>query len=129
VLCSEEHRVDIDLHGPLPVGIGQFLDVAGDKDPGVVDQHREAAHGRVGLAERGDPLILLGDVEGKGEGDALAMGCVQRRGDFLGPRKVDVAQADFRTFLHEPARHRRAEPLGRAADERLLSGDACSSHR
>jgi hypothetical protein len=98
-------------------------------DAGVVEQDRDPAHGRVGLFQRLDPLVFLGDVQGEGEGRARAVGGVDLGRHGLGPGEVDVGEADLGAFLGEASRGRRAQALGPAGDEGLLAGDPARALR
>src|SRR5690606_9311425 len=70
-----------------------------------------------------DPLRLVGDVVGEGEGGAGVVGA-----DLLGQGpdavQIDVGEGDPGPLSGQHPRHRLAQPAGGAGDQGGLAGDA-----
>ena len=92
---AEEDAGQVDVEDPLPLGQRVVLDGPDVDDPGVVDQHVQAAE----FADRGGyrrlPIVRLGDVEVN-----ISNTVAELLGDHLALVVEDVAGHDFRALRH-----------------------------
>ena len=86
--APEPHPFQVDLHDQLPCGQGgvQHSSVVVGEDPGVVDEHVDAAVGVDGVVDHGGDLIFVGHVDSDGGGHAAIFGDgLSHRSRLVGP--------------------------------------------
>ena len=121
LLAAEEHRIDVDGKAAAPVLQRAAFDMAAHADAGVVDQHRQPAQVLFGRGNGAIPVFGAGHIVDDRKGGAGAAFGVDRLGHGGNLVGVDVGQQHAGPFARQRGGMRRAQPLCRARDQRLLA--------
>ncbi len=124
-LTAEEDPVEIDRHGPPPFGERGVLDVLGDGDAGIVDQHIESPEALLDGGHDGGPVLRFRDVVTKRQCLAARLGDLRRR--VAGQAFIDVGDDQPGAFRCKQQRRRPPEAESGPRNERCLAFDA--AHR
>ena len=115
--------LDVDVEHRIPVRLFEQRDREDLVDPGVVDQHVQAAPGRHHVLDHLLRVRGVGDRPSEHERWRAAAGVGQAPGRLLGVGGVAVVgEGDARAGAHERQPERQPEAAGAARDQAALAG-------
>ena len=123
MLATQEHAVEIDgVHVP-PFFQRDLLQIFGQADAGIVNQHMKSAEGTFGFGEHAHPIVFFCHVVVQGNRSIRPFG-VNRSRNLRRALRPDVRQSNACAFTGQHNCNGFAESLSGAGDKRDLSRDA-----
>ena len=114
------HAPEIDVHEPVHLRLVDLVEVADQRDAGIVDEDVEGRVGRRrGMRERLD-LLAIADIDAV-HGNPLRMGAADLGGDGLQAGLVAIRQRQVAAARGKFNRERPADPAGGACHGRSRS--------
>ena len=121
LLGGDEQRLDVDVHDPVPLGVGRLLERLGEeRQAGVGEVDVELAEAVDGGVDGGVARGAVGDVAVHRQQVILTVRLLQARESLL----VDVERDDVAALGEEALDRRAAHPRATAGDHAGLAGQA-----